>query len=618
MRNAQVLCFHPFQKTRWRLLNQRINLNFAGLKETFNMERRTRVRFAPSPTGPLHMGGVRTALYNYLYAKQKGGDFIIRIEDTDSHRFVPGAEKYIIEALNWCGIHPDEGVDENGNVVETPSERHPHAPYRQSQRKGIYRKYADQLVGNGYAYYAFDTAEELESKRNEAEASGNTFIYNQLTRKELRNSLTLPEDEVKRLLETTDTWTIRFKMPENTVVKMDDLIRGHIEVNTDTLDDKVLWKRADELPTYHLANIVDDHLMEISEVIRGEEWLPSLPLHYMLYKAFGWEETMPRFAHLSLLLKPDGKGKLSKRDGDRLGFPVFPLKWVNPAGEESRGYREDGYFPEAFVNLLAMLGWNPGDDRELFTMEGLIESFSLERVIKSGARFNPEKAKWYNKEYLRMKSDSELAELFIPVLESHGVKVVDCPACALTAGAEFAGKGIDFHNHIVTKEYVLDVVSLIKERASFVKDFWDIAACLFISPAEYGDFGVKAGGPEVQKPADPRRAADPRVKVFDDTLTAPFLAKDVDKFWKSENYGPAFQTGEHVGRFEGAFTKENVEPYLEEYIREQGWPMGKVMNCIRLALTGASSGLGIADILSFIGKKEFAARMAFAGERLGQ
>lgn len=618
MRNAQVLCFQPFQNKRLRLLNQRINLNFAGLKETCNMERRTRVRFAPSPTGPLHMGGVRTALYNYLYAKQKGGDFIIRIEDTDSHRFVPGAEKYIIEALNWCGIHPDEGVDENGNVVETPSEKHPHAPYRQSQRKGIYRKYADQLIENGYAYYAFDTAEELESKRNEAEASGNTFIYNQLTRKELRNSLTLPEDEVKRLLETTDTWTIRFKMPENTVVKMDDLIRGHIEVNTDTLDDKVLWKRADELPTYHLANIVDDHLMEISEVIRGEEWLPSLPLHYMLYKAFGWEDTMPRFAHLSLLLKPDGKGKLSKRDGDRLGFPVFPLKWVNPAGEESRGYREDGYFPEAFVNLLAMLGWNPGDDRELFTMDELVRSFSLERVIKSGARFNPEKAKWYNKEYLRMKSDSELADLFVPVLESKGVKVIECPACALTAGAEFAGKGIDFQNHIVTKEYVLEVVSLIKERASFVKDFWDIAACLFISPSEYADFGVKAGGPEVQKPVDPRRAADPRVKVFDDTLTAPFLAKDVDKFWKPENYGPAFQTGEYVGKFDGAFTKDNVEPYLENYIREQGWPMGKVMNCIRLALTGASSGLGIADILSFIGKKEFAARMAFAGERLGK
>ena len=564
------------------------------------------------------MGGVRTALYNYLYAKQNGGDFIIRIEDTDSHRFVPGAEKYIIEALNWCGIHPDEGVDENGNVVEVASEKHPHAPYRQSQRKGIYRSYADQLIANGYAYYAFDTAEELEAKRTAAESAGGTFIYNQKTRMELRNSLTLPEDEVRNLLETTDTWTIRFKMPENVVVKMDDLIRGHIEVNTDTLDDKVLWKRADELPTYHLANIVDDHLMEISEVIRGEEWLPSLPLHYMLYKAFGWEDTMPRFAHLSLLLKPDGKGKLSKRDGDRLGFPVFPLKWVNAAGEESRGYREDGYFPEAFVNMLAMLGWNPGDDRELFTMDELIGAFSLDRVIKSGARFNPDKARWYNKEYLRTKSDEEVTGMFIPMLESHGFNVVDCPACALTAGAEFAGKGIDFKNHIVTREYVAEVVSLVRERATFVKDIWEIAACLFLSPADYAAFGVKAGGPEIQKPVDPRRAADPRVKVFDDSLTAPFLAKDVDKFWKEENFTPAFQAQEHVCASGCAFTKESIEPVREDYIREQGWPMGKVMNCIRLALTGASSGLGIADILSFIGSREFASRMAFAAERLGK
>ena len=564
------------------------------------------------------MGGVRTALYNYLYAKQNGGDFIIRIEDTDSHRFVPGAERYIIEALNWCGIHPDEGVDADGNVVEVASEKHPHAPYRQSQRKGIYRSYADQLIANGYAYYAFDTAEELEAKRTAAESAGGTFIYNQKTRMELRNSLTLPEDEVRNLLETTDTWTIRFRMPENVVVKMDDLIRGHIEVNTDTLDDKVLWKRADELPTYHLANIVDDHLMEISEVIRGEEWLPSLPLHYMLYKAFGWEDTMPRFAHLSLLLKPDGKGKLSKRDGDRLGFPVFPLKWVNAAGEESRGYREDGYFPEAFVNMLAMLGWNPGDDRELFTMDELIGAFSLDRVIKSGARFNPDKARWYNKEYLRTKSDEEVTGMFIPMLESHGFNVVDCPACALTAGAEFAGKGIDFKNHIVTREYVAEVVSLVRERATFVKDIWEIAACLFLSPADYAAFGVKAGGPEIQKPVDPRRASDPRVKVFDDSLTAPFLAKDVDKFWKEENFTPAFQAQEHVCASGCAFTKESIEPVLEDYIREQGWPMGKVMNCIRLALTGASSGLGIADILSFIGSREFASRMAFAAERLGK
>ena len=306
------------------------------------MERKTRVRFAPSPTGPLHMGGVRTALYNYLFAKQNGGDFILRIEDTDSHRFVPGAEQYIIEALRWCGITPDEGVDADGKVVETPSPRHPHAPYRQSQRRGIYRKYAEQLVASGNAYYAFDTAEELEKARAAEESQGRTFIYNYESRTCLRNSLTLPADEVARLLEERTDWTVRFKMPEGRVVQMDDLIRGHIEVNTSTLDDKVLWKRADELPTYHLANIVDDHLMEITEVIRGEEWLPSLPLHYLLYEAFGWQESQPRFAHLSLLLKPVGNGKLSKRDGDKLGFPVFPLKWTNPEGETSRGYREDG------------------------------------------------------------------------------------------------------------------------------------------------------------------------------------------------------------------------------------------------------------------------------------
>ena len=579
------------------------------------MERRTRVRFAPSPTCPLHMGGVRTALYNYLYAKQHGGDFIIRIEDTDSHRFVPGAEEYIIEALNWCGIVPDEGVDTDGKVVETPSDRHPHAPYRQSQRKPIYRKYAEQLVASGHAYYAFDTPEDLEQRRAAAEAAGQTFIYNQKTRLELSNSLTLSAEETKRLLEETTTWTIRFKMPEGRVVQMDDLIRGHIEMNTDTLDDKVLWKRADELPTYHLANIVDDHLMEISEVIRGEEWLPSLPLHYLLYEAFGWTDTQPRFAHLSLLLKPDGKGKLSKRDGDKLGFPVFPLQWTNAAGEVSHGYREDGYFPEAFVNLLAFLGWNPGDERELFKIDELVPAFSLERVIKSGARFNPEKARWYNKEYLRMKSDEELTDLFIPILEEKGLKVVTCPACALTAGCEFAGAGADFKNHIYTWEYVRDVVHLIKERATFVKDFWTIASYLFIAPSEFEAFGVKAGT-ATEKPVDPNRAPDPRAKVFDDSLTAPFLAKDVDKFWKPENYTLAQQTADHVCAGNFARSKELVEQAMEAFIKENGWPMGKVMNCLRLALAGASSGLGIADIVSLIGRDEFAARMKYISDKL--
>ncbi len=495
--------------------------------------RKTRVRFAPSPTGPLHMGGVRTALYNYLYAKQHGGDFIIRIEDTDSARFVPGAEKYIIEALNWCGIIADEGVDENGNIVETPSEKHPHAPYRQSQRRNIYRKYAEQLVNAGWAYYAFDSSEELNRLRSEAEAQGKTFIYNHETRMGLRNSLSLPEDEVRRLLEDTTDWTIRFKMPVNRMVEMDDLIRGHVEVNSSTLDDKVLWKRADELPTYHLANIVDDHLMEITEVIRGEEWLPSLPLHYLLYEAFGWSDTMPRFAHLPLLLKPVGNGKLSKRDGDKMGFPVFPLKWTNSSGEVYHGYREDGYFPEAFVNMLAMLGWNPGTDQEIFTMQELINDFSLDKVSKSGAKFNPDKAKWYNKEYLRMKSDEELADLYMPILNEHNVKA--------------------------ERDYVIKVVGLIKDRATFVADFWTIAPYLFIAPIEYSE-------------------------------------KDLRKFGTAENYGMACQA------------IESGED-LEDFIRTREWPMGKVMNCIRLGLTGSSSGLGIHEIISCIGHDEAVRRV---------
>ncbi len=527
------------------------------------MERRTRVRFAPSPTGPLHMGGVRTALYNYLFAKQKGGDFILRIEDTDSHRFVPGAEEYIIEALRWCGIVPDEGVDADGKVVETASEKHPHAPYRQSQRRAIYRQYAEQLIANGYAYYAFDTPEELEAARAAAEARKETFIYNQTTRKGLRNSLTLSAEETERLIRETDGWTIRFKMPENTVVKMDDLIRGHIEVNTDTLDDKVLWKRADELPTYHLANIVDDHLMEITEVIRGEEWLPSLPLHYMLYKAFGWEDTMPRFAHLSLLLKPVGNGKLSKRDGDKMGFPVFPLQWTNAEGETSHGYREDGYFPEAFVNMLAMLGWNPGNDQELFTMDQLIQAFSMDKVQKAGAKFNPEKAKWYNREYLRLKSDEELTDLFIPILKEHGIEVTGCPKCPVS---------VDFSARECSWNYVRNVVSLIKERATFVKDFWEIASYLFVTPTEY-------------------------------------VQKDVDKFWKPEIAVCVKEAVDHLLASGVSFDKEAVGPALEEYIRAKEWPMGKVMNALRLALSGAASGLGIADILSFIGRDEMMRRL---------
>ena len=470
-------------------------------------------------------------------------------------------------------------MDENGKVVEIPSERHPHAPYRQSQRKPIYRKYAEQLIANGYAYYAFDSSEELEKARAEAEAAKGTFIYNQVTRMQMRNSLTLPEDEVRKLLDETTGWTIRFKMPEDTVVKMDDLIRGHIEVNTSTLDDKVLWKRADELPTYHLANIVDDHLMEISEVIRGEEWLPSLPLHYMLYKAFGWEDTMPRFAHLSLLLKPVGNGKLSKRDGDKMGFPVFPLRWTNPEGEVSRGYREDGYFPEAFVNMLAMLGWNPGDDREMFTMDELVEAFSLDKVQKAGAKFNPEKAKWYNREYLRLKTDEELTNLLVPVLEEQGINVVECPKCALTVGAEFNVAGGDLQKHIFTKDYVRSVVSFTKERATFVNDFWTIASYLFKAPDE-------------------------------------FVQKDVDKFWKPENVELVLKVRDFIREYDVEWSVPAIETALEEYIKGNEWPMGKVMNTLRLALAGSASGLGIADVVYRIGKAETLARIAVATARL--
>jgi len=503
---------------------------------------RTRVRFAPSPTGPLHMGGVRTALYNYLWAKQHGGDFILRIEDTDSNRFVPGAEEYIIEALRWCGICPDEGVDADGKVVECASEQHPHAPYRQSQRRGIYRQYAEQLIASGDAYYAFDTAEELEKARAEAESHGQTFIYSHATRGSLRNSLTLQPDEVERLLQERSDWTIRFRMPEGRLVQMDDLIRGHIEVDTATLDDKVLWKRADQLPTYHLANIVDDHLMKITEVIRGEEWLPSLPLHYLLYEAFGWEDTRPRFAHLPLLLKPVGNGKLSKRDGDKMGFPVFPLQWTSPTGEVSHGYREDGYFPDAFVNLLAMLGWNPGTEQELFSLSELVEAFSLDKVGKAGAKFNPDKAKWFNREYLRMRSDAELALLFMPILKE---------------------KGVD-----AAPTYVEGVVHLIKERATFVKDFWDIASYLFVAPKE-------------------------------------FVPKDVDKFYKPEIFAMVCEAME-----------ASDADTIEEYVRSHEMPMGKVMNCLRLALSGAASGLGIADILRFIGRDEALARLRYMKETL--
>ena len=517
------------------------------------MEKRRRVRFAPSPTGPLHMGGVRTALYNYLYAKQSGGDFVLRIEDTDSQRFVPGAEKYIIDSLRWCGISPDEGVDENGNMVETPSAKHPHAPYRQSQRKGLYRKYAEQLVESGFAYYAFDSAEELAALRAQAEAEKKTFTYNWQTRGSLKNSLTLPQEEVRRRIETDDNWTIRFKIPENRIVEMDDLIRGHIEVNSNTLDDKVLWKRVDELPTYHLANIVDDHLMEITEVIRGEEWLPSLPLHYLLYEAFGWKDTQPGFAHLSLLLKPDGKGKLSKRDGDRLGFPVFPLKWVNPEGEVSRGYREDGYYPEAFVNMLALLGWNPGTEQEIFSLDELVKVFSLERIVKSGAKFNPEKAKWFNQEYLRKQPLDKLVAQF---------KTLE--------GEKLAG---------FSDEYIGKVIDLMKDRVHFMNEMWDQTSYFFAAPENYDEASV-------------------------------------NKFWKDEVKAIIPQIRQFIPGI-APFTKENIESSLHELITANEWPMGKVMNTLRLFLVGISKGPGIADMLEILGKEETDRRIEKAISKLG-
>ncbi|MCL2739358.1 MAG: glutamate--tRNA ligase, partial [Bacteroidales bacterium] len=419
-----------------------------------------RVRFAPSPTGPLHMGGVRTALFNYLFAKQHDGDFILRIEDTDQQRFVAGAEEYIVESLRWCGIMPNEGVLENGAIAVEPSLRHPHAPYRQSQRKAMYRQYADLLVAGGNAYYAFDTAESLDAKRKEAESQGLAFLYGPSSRLGLDNSLGMDADALaKRLEEHNGSWVIRFKIPKDEDIVFHDLIRGEIKVHSHTLDDKVLWKSVDGLPTYHLANVVDDHLMEISHVIRGEEWLPSLPLHILLYRAFGWEDSRPLFAHLPLLLKPDGKGKLSKRDGDRLGFPVFPLEWKSPQGEISKGYREGGSFPDAFVNMLALLGWNPGTEQEIMSLDELTRLFSLERVVKSGARFNPEKAHWFNQQYLRAKDNTELASLFAQHLTTAGI---DYDPATLPA-----------------------IIGLIKERAVFVQDFIELSDYFFAAPAQY-------------------------------------------------------------------------------------------------------------------------------------
>ncbi len=493
-------------------------------------QRRVRVRFAPSPTGALHIGGVRTALYNYLFARQHGGDFILRIEDTDSQRFVPGAEAYIIEALKWCGIQTDEGVEQGG----------PHAPYRQSERKAIYLKYAQQLVDSGNAYYAFDTAESLDAMRKEAELRGQIFAYNYQVRSQLETSIKLSADEVQQRIVRGDQWVIRFKMPENEDVEMDDIIRGHITINTSTLDDKVLYKSADQLPTYHLANIVDDHLMEISHVIRGEEWLPSLPLHYLLYRAFGWSDSQPQFAHLPLLLKPQGQGKLSKRDGDKFGFPVFPLRWVAPNGEVSSGYREDGYLPQAFINMLALLGWNPGTEQEIMSMDELIQAFSLEKVSKAGARFNPEKARWFNAQYLRRCANDELAGYLLPMLAEIGVKT----------SVERAAKA----------------VSLIKERATFPNDLLSLTEYMFVAPKQYDE-------------------------------------KSVAKFWKADNVENLKKLATKLSEYE-MITAAETEPIVHQWIVDSQMSMGQLMNTLRIAILGISQGPSIFDICEFIGKDE--------------
>src|SRR5690554_1745067 len=501
-----------------------------------------RVRFAPSPTGPLHIGGVRTALFNYLFAKKHGGTFILRIEDTDSTRFVPGAEEYINESLEWLGLNVDEGVKQGGE----------YGPYKQSERKPIYKQYAQQLLDSGWAYYAFDTPDELNTIRSQYEAEKKTFAYDIHTREKLNNSLNLTDEEVSDRLKSAKPYVIRFKMPENIEVKASDLVRGQVVFNTNTLDDKVLYKSSDELPTYHLANIVDDYLMKISHVIRGEEWLPSLPLHIMMYRAFGWEEVMPQFAHLPLILKPNGQGKLSKRDGDKEGFPVFPLEYTSPEGEVAAGYRESGYFPQAVNNLLALLGWNPGTEQEIFSLEELIELFTLERVNKSGARFDPEKARWFNQQYLMQKSDAELAAAFMPLLDQRGVK----------ADSDFVEK----------------VVALVKERVQFVPELWEQAFFFFEAPV---DFDAKV----VQK----RWKGE--VPVFMEELARMFNA---------------------CTTWEATLLKEKAS----ELMQERGLGFGAVANALRLVLTGGAFGPDLFAIVELLGKEEVLGRLSAAFKKL--
>jgi glutamyl-tRNA synthetase len=496
------------------------------------MTKAVRVRFAPSPTGPLHIGGVRTALFNYLFAKKHNGTFILRIEDTDQNRYVEGAEKYIVDSLNWCSIPFDEGPGKNEKF----------GPYRQSERKDLYKKYAEQLIASDNAYYAFDTAESLDYYRKDHEAKGKTFIYNWHNRHFLKNSITLTAEETQAKLDAGDDYVIRFKSPQDESLHLNDIIRGAIEIDTNVLDDKVLFK-SDGMPTYHLANIVDDHLMEITHVIRGEEWLPSLALHYQLYDAFGWET--PQFAHLPLILKPTGKGKLSKRDGDKLGFPVFPMEWKDPqTGEISRGYNEDGYFPDAMVNFLAFLGWNPGTEQEIFALDELVQAFELERVHKAGARFDPDKIKWFNHQYMQMQNDDELAEKF--------------------KKSQTELKAIDVN-------YIALVVAMIKERATFVSDFWELSSFLFEPP-----------------------------KHYDEKSFTKIMNKDT-----RELMSELAQVVSHVSDF----TVENIQTDVKAWIGKKEVGFGKVMQPLRLALVGAMQGPDVFEIIFMIGKAETVQRI---------
>lgn len=499
-----------------------------------------RVRFAPSPTGPLHIGGVRTALFNYLFAKKHNGTFVLRIEDTDQTRYVKNAEQYIIDALKWCNIPFDEGPGNNEKF----------GPYRQSERKELYKSYANELIEKGWAYYAFDTAEELDIFRKKAEENGKTFIYNWHNRGTLNNSLVLSAEEIKSKLEAGDKYVIRFKTPQDETLLMQDEIRGTIKIDTNTLDDKVLFK-SDGMPTYHLANIVDDHLMEISHVIRGEEWLPSLPLHLLLYRAFDWQA--PKFAHLPLILKPVGKGKLSKRDGDKLGFPVFPLQYTNEqTGDISRGYKEDGYFNDAFINMLALLGWNPGTEQEMFSLEALVEAFDLNRVSKSGAKFSPDKTNWFNQQYLQQKTNEELTALYMPILAEK------------TITADLA--------------YTTKVVSLIKERATFVADFWELSNFFFENPSEY----------------DPKAAK---------------------KQWK-ETTGELMEELMKVITSIDDFTIENSQTEIKGWITSKEIGFGKVMQPLRLSLVGKLAGPDLFDIMTMIGKENTLQRIKNAIDKL--